>query len=110
MLEDHDRFLLKNKSLAEGYQLAKLQNKIEENLGGTLDKSKESSCFNCRKKNKCLEFKSKSSSGSAGAVSIGADTVFICAKYEPFLQSKENKGVSQKQISNMLKLAKKGRL
>lgn len=109
-MEDHERFMLKNKSMASGYQLTGVQKEITDKVGDEIDKTKETSCFNCVKKNRCIEFKSKSSGGGAGSVSIGADTTFICSKYAPFSPNKKEKPLSGKQIKNMMKLAQRGRL
>ena len=109
-MEDHDRFLAKNKSLAAGYQLSGIQEKLDEKFGDKLDKGRQASCFNCTKKNRCIEFKSKASGGGAGSVSIGADTTFICTKYVPFVPSKHEKPLTGDQIKKMMKRAQLGRL
>ena len=58
----------------------------------------------------CVDFKNKSTGGNRGSVSISADTDFICDKYEPIPISKKQQSLSGKQIKNMMKQAKKGRL
>ena len=109
-MDDHERFLLKNKSMAQGYSLAGMQDKLEKKMGDDPTKPKTMSCFNCRKKNKCTEFKAKSSGGASGVVTIGSDTTFLCDKYQPFQTSKKEKPLSKKQVKNMMKAALKGRL
>ena len=109
-MDDHERFLLKNKSMAKGYSMSGMQDKLEKKLGDDPSKPRTMSCFNCRKKNKCTEFKSKSSGGASGVVSIGPDTTFLCDKYQPFQISAKEKPLTKKQVNNIMKAARKGRL
>jgi hypothetical protein len=108
--EDHERFLRKNRMMAQGFDREEIQKKIHKKLGDNVDPGRKMSCFNCKKKNKCQEFKEKSTGGSSGTVSIGAETTYLCDRYEPIPIHKKEKSLSGKQIKNILKAAKKGRL
>ncbi|OGJ90878.1 MAG: hypothetical protein A2268_09550 [Candidatus Raymondbacteria bacterium RifOxyA12_full_50_37] len=110
MFDDHDRFLSKNNALARGYALAGTQDKLQKKFGAEADVPQSMSCFNCKKKHKCLEFKAKSTGGSAGAVSISSDMSFICDRYEPVPISKKEKSLSSQEVKSIMKAAKKGRL
>ncbi len=109
MYDEHDRFLAKNRMLAASYEILNTQNKLTERLGDKKPSEKAMSCFNCKKKLKCLEFKRKSSGGTTGAVSIEATTTFICDKYEP-IPDKDTKNMTNKEIKNAMKAAMHGRL
>jgi hypothetical protein len=103
---DHDRFANKNKSLARAYDVGTRDKELENKGYSHIQRQQEASCFNCKMKNKCVEFRTKSSGGSAGAVSFGGDEKFICSRYTP--APAENKLMSDKQIKSLLKNAKKG--
>jgi hypothetical protein len=106
---DFERFLAKNASMARGYEIAKGGKKegeaVEDRKSG-----KKKSCFNCRLKSKCNDFRKMRTGGLGGSVSIGDDSMFICDKWQPFDVTKKEKPLSQKQVKNMLKSAMKGRL
>lgn len=108
---DHDRFIMKNKLMAQGYEMDKVAKTVKDRIGDTeTDIPRETTCFTCRKKTKCAEFKKKSTGGSSGAVSIGDETNFLCDRFEPIPINKKDKKVTKKQVNNMLKAALKGRL
>ena len=71
-----------------------------------LKSNKEGSCFNCKQKQNCSEFRAKRSGGASGVVSFGGDENFICSKYTP--AQAQAKGMSDKQIKSLLKNVKKG--
>jgi len=110
MFDDHERFMNKNRKLAEGYETANTQDKVKVKFGDAVPAERAMSCFNCKKKNRCLEFKSKSTGGTSGVVSIDSTTIFLCDKYDPMPPQKKEKALSGSQIKNIMKAARSGRL
>jgi hypothetical protein len=103
---DHDRFADKNKSLARAYEVGRRDADLERKGFSPMQRQREASCFNCRMKNKCAEFRTRSSGGSKGVVSFGGDEKFICDRYAPI--SSEVKTMSNRQIKSLLKNVKRG--
>ncbi|MFH0919989.1 MAG: hypothetical protein V1913_06465 [Fibrobacterota bacterium] len=110
MFDDHERFMSKNRMLAQGYETSKLQDKVNATAGDGRSDMRPTSCFNCKKKNKCLEFKQKSTGGSSGTVSIDTSTVFLCDRYAALPPLKHEKSLSGPQVKSIMKAALKGRL
>ncbi len=102
---DHDRFVAKNRSLAAAEEMNS-RDKTMEKKGLSYQQQKESSCFNCKMKRDCSQFKSRSTGRGSGAVSFGGEQNFICDRYTP--ADNGNKGISQKKIKSLLKNAKRG--
>jgi hypothetical protein len=110
MYDEHERFMNKNKKLAQAYETSRIQDKVNETAGETRSEARPVSCFNCKKKNRCIEFKQKSTGGSSGVISIDTSTSFLCASYDPMPPPKQDKGLSGKQVKSIMKAALKGRL
>jgi hypothetical protein len=103
---DHERFVAKNKSLASAEEINKKDAHLEKKGFSHLKRNQEGSCFNCKMKQGCSEFKSKKSGGSSGVVSFGGDEQFVCSRYIPAASS--DKSMSSKQIKSLLKNVKNG--
>lgn len=103
---DHDKFVAKNRSLASAEEMKNKDEMLEKKGYSHLNSNKEGSCFNCKMKQNCSEFKAKRSGGSSGVVSFGGDDKFICNRYTPADTS--GKTMSSKQIKSLLKNTKKG--
>jgi len=104
---DHEKFVNKNKSIAGSYDMEKHDRAMEKKGFSRHTRQEDASCFNCKMKNKCAEFRLKRSGGSRGAVSFDGSEKFICDRYIPAPAT--NKSMSDKQIKSMLKNFKKGR-
>jgi len=104
--DDHDRFVAKNRSLAQAEDLAKRDDALEKKGYSYLREREDSSCFNCKTKQTCREFAAKRSGGASGVVSFGGGERMICDKYLP--AEKAQKAMSGKQIKSLLKNVKKG--
>ncbi|MBD3322172.1 MAG: hypothetical protein GF350_13825 [Chitinivibrionales bacterium] len=102
---DHDRFVAKNKMLANAYDTDRRGRRSGKKGDSDTERDKKASCFNCRKRKKCPDFRGKRSGGAAGAASFGGDERLICDKYES--APTENKNMSDKQIKSLLKNMKK---
>lgn len=103
---DHERFVNKNRSIASGYNVDRNDADLERKGYSRLHRKGDASCFQCKLKSKCSEFRAKRSGGSAGVVSFGGDENFICDRFIP--APAENKAMSQKKIKSLLKNVKKG--
>ena len=103
---DHERFVEKNRSTASSQELDDKDKAMEKRGYSYLKRQQEASCFNCKMKQKCPEFRSKKSGGSAGVVSFGGGESFLCGRYAP--AAVESRSMSDKQIKSLLKNAKRG--
>jgi hypothetical protein len=110
MFDEHDRFLAKNKMMAQAYEVSETEGKVKSKHGDAIPADRPMSCFNCKKKNRCLDFKAKSTGGSSGVVSIDSGTTFLCAQYDPMPLQKKERSLNNNQIRSMVKAAKSGRL
>ncbi|MGA2506990.1 MAG: hypothetical protein ABSF80_05885 [Chitinispirillaceae bacterium] len=102
---DHDHFVAKNRALA-GAEDFKRHDDEYGKKGGTSGGQRSGSCFNCKMKQGCSEFKARRSGRSTGVVSFGGDENFICARYTP--APAQNRSMSDKQIKALLKNIQKG--
>lgn len=103
---DHDRFVAKNRSLASAEEMNRKDEAMEKKGYSFLKRQKESSCFNCKMKQTCREFRARRSGGAKGVVSFGGDEKMICDKYVP--AQTEQKTFTNKQVKSLLKNIKKG--
>lgn len=103
---DHERFVEKNRSIANSQELDDRDKAMENRGYSYLKRQQEASCFNCKMKQKCPEFRSKKSGGSTGVVSFGGGESFVCGRYSP--ATVENRSMTDKQIKSLLKNAKRG--
>ncbi|MBD3393086.1 MAG: hypothetical protein GF418_13270 [Chitinivibrionales bacterium] len=103
---DHERFVNKQKGIARAYEVDRNDSGLERKGFSRAQRQQEASCFNCKLKAKCSDFRSKQSGGSRGAVSYGGSEKFICDRYTP--APAESKGMSNKQIKSLLKNVRRG--
>ncbi|NLD98536.1 MAG: hypothetical protein GX640_01565 [Fibrobacter sp.] len=104
---DHEKFVAKNRSLAAAEEIKKKDDILDKKGYSHLKTNQEGSCFNCKMKQNCSEFKAKRSGGSLGVVSFGGDKNFVCDRYVP-AESPTSKTMSDKQIKSLLKNIKRG--
>jgi hypothetical protein len=103
---DHEKFVAKNRSLASAQEREQRDQILEKKGYSHLKSDKKGSCFNCKQKQHCSEFRAKRSGGASGVVSFGGDENFICDRYTP--AQAQAKSMSDKQIKSLLKNVKKG--
>ena len=103
---DHERFVEKNRSIANSQELDYKDKSLEKKGYSYLQRQQEASCFNCKMKQKCPEFRSKKTGGSTGVVSFGGGESFVCGRFTPAVI--ESRSMSGKQIKSLLKNAKRG--
>ena len=104
---DHEKFVRKNKFLASGYSVDKKDSDLEKKGFSRQERQEDASCFTCKLKKKCAEFRKKRSGGMIGAASFDGNEKFYCDRYIPIPTG--NKSMSDKQIKSLLKNFKKGR-
>lgn len=102
---DHDRFVAKNRALAIADEIKQRDVGSEKKDGG-LKRKEKTSCFSCKMKSTCSEFKARRSGRSTGVVSFGGDEQFSCERYIP--APTQERSMSDKQIKALLKNVKKG--
>ena len=103
---DHEKFAAKNRHLASAEEIGRKDSILEKKGYSQLRSGKDGSCFNCKMKQGCSEFRAKRSGGASGVVSFGGDERFICNRYTP--AETQQKTMSNKQIKSLLKNVKKG--
>jgi hypothetical protein len=102
---DHDRFVAKNRALA-GAEDVRRRDEEYEKRDGTQRNQRRGSCFTCKMKQVCSEFRARRSGRSTGVVSFGGDESFVCEKYSP--APARNRSMSDRQIKALLKNIRMG--
>jgi hypothetical protein len=102
---DHEHFVAKNRALAVGEDFKRRDEEYGKKQGTPKNQS-SGSCFNCKTKQVCSEFKARRSGRSTGVVSFGGDERFVCERYTP--APSQNRTMSSKQIKSLLKNIRKG--
>ncbi len=103
---DHDRFVNKNRGLAGAYEMGRKDSRLERKGFDRTGREQEASCFNCKLRGKCVEYRKKRSGGTDGVVSYGGHETFICDRYQA--EPADQKSISNRQIKSLLKNAKRG--
>jgi len=103
---DHDLFVAKNRSLATAEDVNRRDEDLAAKKASSSARTERASCFTCKMKQGCSEFKASRTGRSTGVVSFGGDQKFACDKYvaAPSL----NRSMSAQQIKALLKNVKKG--
>jgi hypothetical protein len=78
---------------------------LEKKGYSRIRENEEGSCFKCKMKQSCSEFRAKRTGGSSGVVSFGGSQSFVCDKFVP--ASSSSKSMSDKQIKSLLKNARR---
>jgi hypothetical protein len=103
---DHDQIVEKNRATAHSYETDERDKALEKKGYDLQQRQQEASCFNCKMKQSCNQFRAKRTGGTAGVVSFGGDQKFICSRYMP--NPSPAKTMSDKQVKSLLKIAKRG--
>jgi hypothetical protein len=103
---DHDHFVAKNRALAGAEDIKRRDDDREKTGRSQAKSSNEGSCFTCKMKQGCSEFKSRRTGRATGVVSFGGDEKFVCSKY--VAAPAQNRSMSEKQIKALLKNVRKG--
>jgi hypothetical protein len=103
---DHDQIVEKNRAIAHSYETDSRDKALERKGYDYQTRQREASCFNCKMKSKCPQFRAKRTGGTTGVVSFGGETKFICDRFVPAPAQAQT--MSDKQVKSLLKLAKRG--
>lgn len=102
---DHDRFVAKNRSLASAEEIKQRDEEYSKS-GSSAGRGDSRSCFNCKMKQGCSEFKARRSGRAMGVVSFGGDEKFVCERHVP--APSQARSMSDRQIKTLLKTIKQG--
>ena len=102
---DHDHFVAKNRALAVAEDMKRRDEAVERKGDGRTGAA-AGSCFTCKMKQGCSEFKARRSGRSTGVVSFGGDEKFVCDRYVP--APAMGRSMSDKQIRTLMKNVRKG--
>lgn len=111
MAEDqdlHDRYLRKNNSLSRAYEISR-KDKAKEKASGSERVPVPAICYRCKQEKLTLKYHVTETGRSEGAVSVSNEYVPLCEDCAPKRRKVENE-LSKKQISSLLRGARKGRL
>ena len=103
---DHEQIVEKNRAIAHSYETDARDKALEGKGYHYQQRQQEASCFNCKMKQKCPQFRAKRTGGTSGVVSFGGDQKFICDRYMP--NPSPTQAMSDKQVKSLLKIAKRG--
>jgi hypothetical protein len=102
---DHDRFVATNRAFALAEDVKRRDEEYGKKEGLPINQPRKS-CFTCKMKQACSEFKARRSGRSTGVVSFGGDESFVCKKYTP--APARSRSMSDKQIKTLLKNIRMG--
>jgi hypothetical protein len=102
---DHDLYVAKNRALAVAEDMKRRDETIER-PGDGRNAALTGSCFTCKTKLGCSEFKARRSGRSTGVVSFGGDEKFVCERYVP--APAQGRAMSDKQIKALMKNVRNG--
>jgi hypothetical protein len=97
---DHEHYVLKNRMLAAAEQQGPRDRKGERTALAPRERDK--TCFNCKLKKTCTQFRGKRSGGATGVVSFGGTDDFLaCVRWEqaPVV----NRGMSKQEIKSLMR-------
>ncbi len=103
---DHDQVAEKNRAIAHSYETDARDKALASKGYNVQERQREASCFTCKMKSKCPQFRAKRTGGTAGVVSFGGDQTFICDRYMP--NPSPVQAMSDRQVKSLLKNAMRG--
>jgi hypothetical protein len=106
--ENHQRFLRKNLALSKAYEIEK-KDKFKGKVERGEVKPETVACYRCKKLRPCLKFGIMETGRAEGAVSVSNEYVPLCEECAP-KRKKDPNELNSKQISSLLRGAKRGRL
>lgn len=106
--ENHQRFLRKNLALSKAYEIEKKDKFKGKSERGEI-KPETVACYRCKKLRPCLKFGIMETGRAEGAVSVSNEYVPLCEECAP-KRKKDPNELNSKQISSLLRGAKRGRL
>jgi hypothetical protein len=102
---DHDRFVAKNRAFALAEDVKRRDEEYGRKEGSAASQSRRS-CFTCKMRQTCTEFKARRSGRATGVVSFGGEESFVCDRYIP--APAQSRSMSDRQIKTLLKNIRMG--
>jgi hypothetical protein len=106
--DSHERFLRKNLALSKAYEIDK-KDKFKDKIVKGEVKPEMVACYRCKKVRPCLKHSIMETGKAEGAVSVSNEYVPLCDECAP-KRKKNPLELNSKQISSLLRGAKKGRI
>ncbi len=106
--DNHERFLRKNQALSRAYEISK-KDTVKEKIEKGEQKPVMVACYRCKKERPCLKHHITETGRAEGAVSVSNEYVPLCEECAPKRKKNPNE-LSAKQISSLLRGAKRGRV
>ena len=105
--DNHSRFLRKNLALSKAYEIEK-KDKFKSKVEKGEVKPETVACYRCKKIRPCLKYGIMETGRAEGAVSVSNEYVPLCEECAPKRKKNPNE-LNPKQISSLLRSAKRGR-
>jgi hypothetical protein len=97
---DHDRYVAKNRALSGGTDL--LPRRGPDQKRPVEKREVKPSCFNCKDKRSCSEFRAKRGGRGSGVVSVGGiGEDMICDKHQ--VATEQSRAMSNQQIKSLMR-------
>lgn len=106
--DDHSRFLRKNLALSKAYEIEKKDKYKDKFVRGEV-KPDTVACYRCKKIRPCLKYSIMETGRAEGAVSVSNEYVPLCDECKP-KRKKDVNELSPKQISSLLRGARRGKI
>lgn len=106
--ENHQRFLRKNLALSKAYEIERKDKFKTKMVKGEI-KPETVACYRCKKIRPCLKYSIMETGRAEGAVSVSNEYVPLCEECAP-KKKKDSTELNAKQISSLLRGARRGRL
>ena len=105
---DHDKYLRKNFALSRGYDIERKDRLKQKQARGEF-KPVLAKCHRCKEEKLCLPYSIMETGHFDGVTSVSKEVVQLCEDCSP-RKKKHPSEMSKKQISALLRGAKKGRI
>jgi len=98
---DHEHYVLKNRMLAAAVEASHRDRQSDTTVKGP-PRERPKSCFNCKQKRTCSQFRAKRTGGATGVVSFGGtDEAWACDRYEP--APEQNRSMNPQQVKALMR-------
>ncbi len=106
--ENHDRYLRKSQALSRAYEIENKDRYKAKMVTGEI-KPEVVACYRCKKERPCKKYSIMETGRTEGAVSVSNEYVPLCEECSP-KKKKGEKELTPKQITSLLRGARRGRL
>ncbi len=106
--DHHDRYLRKAQALSRAYEIEK-KDRIKDKVVSGVMQPEVVLCYRCKKERPCKKYSIMETGRTEGAVSVSSEYVPLCEECSP-KKKKGEKELTPKQITSLLRGARRGRL